>query len=79
MYEYVTEGTCSSRIHFDLKDGKIHSLSFDNGCNGNLKAISILLEGADAKETIKKLKGLRCGRNYTSCGDQLATALEKYT
>jgi uncharacterized protein (TIGR03905 family) len=78
MYEFKTSGTCSSRIFFDLQDGKIRSLSFENGCDGNLKAIAKLLEGADAKETIKKLKGLRCGANITSCGDQLAAALEKY-
>jgi uncharacterized protein (TIGR03905 family) len=79
MYEYVTKGTCSSRINFDLVDGKIRSLSFEDGCDGNLKAIGALLEGADAKEAIKKLKGLRCGNKNTSCADQLAMALELHT
>ena len=76
MYEYQTNGTCSSKIFFDIKDGKVTSVSFENGCNGNLKALSILVEGMEAGEVIKKLKGLRCGHKETSCGDQLARALE---
>jgi uncharacterized protein (TIGR03905 family) len=78
MYTYKTQGTCSSTIRFDLKEGKIYSLSFEDGCDGNLKALGVLLEGADAGEAAKKLKGLRCGRRKTSCADQLAQAIEQY-
>jgi uncharacterized protein (TIGR03905 family) len=78
MYEYTTTGTCSTKIHFDIKDNKVYSVSFDGGCNGNLKSISSLAEGMDAGELIKKLKGIRCGAKATSCGDQFARALEKY-
>jgi len=77
MFEYKTKGTCSSQIHFDIKDGKVHNVSFEDGCNGNLKALSILAEGMDAKELVSKLKGIRCGKRKTSCSDQLACALEK--
>ena len=79
MYEYATEGTCASKIHFELNKGKVHNLSFEGGCNGNLKAISILAEGMDAKELVTKLKGNLCGNKPTSCADQLAKAVEKYT
>jgi uncharacterized protein (TIGR03905 family) len=72
---YKTTGTCSTEINFELRDGKVHSVSFENGCDGNLKALGILAEGMDANELVKKLKGLRCGRKKTSCGDQLATAV----
>jgi len=72
---YKTRGTCSTEINFELRDGKVHSVSFENGCDGNLKALGILAEGMDACELVKKLKGLRCGRKKTSCGDQLATAV----
>jgi uncharacterized protein (TIGR03905 family) len=75
MCEYKTNGTCSKKINFELKDGKVHSVSFEGGCDGNLKALGILVEGADAGEVVKKLKGLCCGKKKTSCGDQLATAL----
>jgi uncharacterized protein (TIGR03905 family) len=72
---YKTKGTCSTEINFELRDGKVHSVSFENGCNGNLKALGILAEGMDAEELVSKLKGLRCGRKKTSCGDQLAVAV----
>ena len=78
MYEYKTKGTCSTKIKFDLKENRIHNISFEDGCNGNLKAVSTLAEGMEAKELVKKLKGLRCGARPTSCGDQLAQAVEKY-
>ena len=76
MYEYKTKGTCSTKIKFDLKDNRLHNISFENGCNGNLKALSILAEGMDAGELVRKLKGVRCGDRKTSCSDQLATAVE---
>ena len=78
MYEYKTSKTCSTKINFDITDGKLSSVSFEDGCEGNLKAISILLEGMDAGEAVKKLKGLSCGRRGTSCADQLAKAIEPY-
>jgi uncharacterized protein (TIGR03905 family) len=75
MYKFKPGGVCSSEINFELSDGKLHSVSFVNGCDGNLKAIGTLVEGMDADELVKKLKGLRCGRKNTSCADQLATAV----
>ena len=75
MLEYKTRGTCSTKIHFELRDGKVYSVSFEDGCKGNLKALGILVEGMDAEELIGKLKGLHCGRKETSCADQLATAV----
>ena len=79
MYEFTPRGTCSSRIRFDLKEGKIFSISFEDGCEGNLKALSILAEGMTAKELAAKLKGLQCDDRDTSCGDQLAQAIEKFS
>jgi uncharacterized protein (TIGR03905 family) len=77
MYEYVTTGTCSTKIHFDIRDDKIYSVSFEDGCNGNLKALSILVEGMETGELIKRLKGVQCKTRGTSCADQLAAAVEK--
>ncbi|GAB6391391.1 MAG: TIGR03905 family TSCPD domain-containing protein [Treponematales bacterium] len=76
MFEYTTSGTCSTKIRFDLRDGRIHSLAFENGCEGNLKALSLLVEGRDAGEVTRTLKGLDCKHRGTSCGDQLARAIE---
>jgi uncharacterized protein (TIGR03905 family) len=78
MYEYRTRGTCSSKIRFEIRDGKLYSVVFRDGCDGNLKAIGALVEGMDAAEVVKKLKGMTCEYKETSCGDQLARAVEKH-
>jgi len=76
-YHYKTKGTCSSMINFDLEEGIVSNISFVGGCNGNLKAIGKILEGWKAEDVIARLKSNFCGRNTTSCADQLALALEK--
>ena len=79
MIDYNTTGTCSTKVQFELKEGKVYSVSFEGGCPGNLKALGILVEGMDADEIVKKLKGVRCGGKNTSCSDQLAIAVEHYS
>ncbi|MCH5315604.1 MAG: TIGR03905 family TSCPD domain-containing protein [Eubacterium sp.] len=74
-YEYKTENTCSTLIEMDINDGIVTNLHFEGGCNGNLKAIPILVEGMTADEIAAKLTGLTCGRRPTSCGDQLSKAV----
>ena len=74
---FTPKGVCSRQISFSLEDGKIHDLSFTGGCNGNLKAISKLLEGKDARQTAALLRGNDCQGRGTSCADQLAIALEQ--
>ena len=55
---YKPSGTCAKSINFTIDDdNKIRDLKFLGGCNGNLKAMGILLEGADAKESANKLSG----------------------
>lgn len=76
--EYITKGTCSRKINFDIdEEGKVRNVSFLGGCNGNLKAISKLVEGMDAKRVIELLEGNTCGPRPTSCADQLAKALKE--
>ncbi len=78
MYEYRTSGTCAVKINFDIdNEGKVHNVSFERGCPGNLKAISKLVEGMDAKKVIEILEGNTCGVKKTSCADQLAKALKE--
>ena len=79
MYEYITNGICPGKINFDIKDGKIFSVSFEDGCDGNLKAISVLIEGMDTIQVVKQLKGINCEDRGTSCADQLALAIESFT
>ena len=75
-HTYNTKGTCSKKIDFDIEDNKIYNVSYTGGCNGNLKAIAKLVEGEEVDKVIEKLKGITCGPRDTSCGDQLAKALE---
>lgn len=75
-YKFKTRGVCASYIEFNLDNGKVSGVSFYGGCNGNLRAISKLVEGKDAEEIISILKGNLCGFKGTSCADQLAIALK---
>lgn len=76
-YVYKTSGTCSRTINFDINGDVITSISFEGGCNGNLKAISKLVDGMTVAEIEGKLKGNICGFRDTSCADQLAQAVRK--
>lgn len=75
--KYITKGVCSREVTFEIKDNKVYGVSFLGGCNGNLKAISKLVEGQDVDTIIRILKGNTCGMRNTSCADQLARALEE--
>lgn len=77
MATFRTKGTCSTMIEFDVRDGVVVKCSFQNGCDGNLQALSRLVEGRRAEEVIALLEGIQC-RNGTSCPDQLARALKEY-
>lgn len=74
-YTYKTQMVCSQEIHFNIEDNVITNISFDGGCNGNLKAISKLLDGFTVEQIEEKLLGNTCGRRPTSCADQLAKAV----
>ena len=76
-YSYIPRGVCATGIRFSIENGRLHDVQFTNGCNGNLKAIGRLLEGADAAHSAEILRGNTCGMKRTSCADQLAQALEK--
>ena len=75
-YTVKTHDVCAQEISFSLQDGKIYNIKFVGGCPGNTLAISKLLEGADAKKTVKLLKGNDCKNKGTSCADQLACGIE---
>lgn len=78
MQTYTTKGTCSRQILYDVTpDNKVVNVKFINGCPGNLRAVSKLVDGRDINEVISLLKGIQC-RAGTSCPDQLAKALIEY-
>ena len=76
-YNYPTEMTCSQLISFDLEDNVVSNIEFLGGCNGNLKAISKLVNGWTVEKIEEYLKGNLCGSRPTSCADQLARAVRK--
>jgi len=75
--KHKLEGVCSREVKFTVRDGRVRGVEFVKGCDGNLKALGVLLEGMKVEDVIAKLKGITCGANKTSCSDQLAKVLEK--
>lgn len=73
---FTPTGVCSKDIELEITDGKIESVVFTGGCNGNLKGISALVQGMDAREVQGRLRGIKCGYKDTSCPDQLALAID---
>jgi len=76
-YNYKTQDTCSQNIKFDIEDNVITNIEFTGGCNGNLKAITALVDGWTVEQIEEKCKGITCGRRPTSCADQLACAVRR--
>ena len=76
-FSYQTSGVCAKLISFDITDGKLHNVQFMGGCMGNLRAISKLIEGKNAKEVADILRGNTCGGKSTSCADQLTRAIDE--
>ena len=74
---YKTRGTCARSIEFEIEDGIIKDVSFNGGCDGNLKGISKLVIGMPVSDVIERLEGITCGWKNTSCPDQLAQALKE--
>ncbi|MEG0895828.1 MAG: TIGR03905 family TSCPD domain-containing protein [Oscillospiraceae bacterium] len=75
---YKTSGVCSKNIELTIENDIIKNVYFEGGCNGNLKGISLLVKGKNAKEIANTLRGSTCGNKSTSCPDQLAKAIDKY-
>ena len=74
---YRTRGVCSVQINFDLDGDVVTNVEFIGGCNGNLKAISKLVNGMTVEQIEGYLKGNTCGYKPTSCADQLAIAVRQ--
>ena len=76
-YTYKTRGVCAMKIEFDLDGDVVRNIRFLGGCDGNLKAISKLVDGMTVDQIESKLRGNTCGRKPTSCADQLARAVRE--
>lgn len=78
MFTYLTSGTCSRQIIFEVDEqNKLHGVKFIGGCSGNLQGVSKLVEGRSIDEVESLLAGIKC-KNNTSCPDQLSKAIVAY-
>ena len=77
VIHYRPQGVCSRRMIVDVEDGVIRSVQVLGGCDGNLQAVSRLVEGRRAEDVIGQLSGIRCCGKPTSCPAQLARALRQ--
>ena len=75
MYTYTPRGVCPRAINIELDGDIVSHVDFDGGCNGNLKAISKVVEGMTVDEVAELFEGNTCGRKPTSCVDQLVKGL----
>ena len=74
-FTYKMQNTCAPAVSFDLNGNVITNVQFVGGCDGNLKAIGVLVEGMTAEELVTRCTGITCGRKSTSCPDQLTRAV----
>ncbi len=74
-FSYRTQGVCSQQINLHIDGNVITNVKFIGGCNGNLKAISKLVDGMTVEQIEAKLKGNTCNMKPTSCADQLCLAV----
>ena len=75
-YTFRTKNVCAIQISFDLEDDIVTNVKFKGGCNGNLKAISKLVDGLSVEKIYSTLSGNTCNGKSTSCADQLAIAVK---
>ena len=68
-HTYKTKGTCSSSISFDLEGNVVKNITFTGGCNGNLKGISVIVDGMTVDEIRDKFMGIKCGFNMRAKTD----------
>ena len=76
-YVFYPRGVCSQKIEFDIDGDVIRDVRFTGGCNGNLKAVSKLVDGMTVSQIEEKLRGNLCGMRQTSCADQFAIAVRE--
>ncbi|TCL59741.1 uncharacterized protein (TIGR03905 family) [Hydrogenispora ethanolica] len=74
---YNAKEVCSKQVRFSMEQGGLPEVQFESGCDGNLQALSRLVEGMTVAEVVDRLQGISCRGKKSSCPDQLARALER--
>ena len=70
------KGVCATEISFELRNGRIYNTAFHNSCHGNTQGISNLVEGMQAEDVVRCLRGIKCSGKNTSCPDKFAQCVE---
>lgn len=76
-YMYRPQGVCARLISFDLDGDVVHNVEFVGGCNGNLKAISKVVDGMTVAQIEDYFTDIDCGGKGTSCSAQLALGVRE--
>lgn len=76
-YTVKPHNVCAASLSFDLDGDVVRNVEFTRGCDGNLKAISKLVDGMTVDQIYNTLHGNTCGFKDTSCADQLAQAVRQ--
>lgn len=77
IYNFKANGVCATNIKFELNGNVVSGIEFTGGCDGNLKAISRILDGTTVEFIQEKCRGNLCRSKGTSCADQLAVAVQE--
>lgn len=77
MYMFRPRGVCAQAIGIELNGNTIEHVEFMGGCNGNLKAISKIIQGMTIDQVASAFEGNTCGPRSTSCADQLVKGLRE--
>lgn len=77
--DFTPTNVCPRNIHVEVSDdGKtIEKVAFDGGCNGNTKAVALLVAGKPVDDIVAMLAGNQCKTRGTSCADQMTIALRQ--
>ena len=70
-------GAMPQKVNVACSGNIVKNVEFTRGCNGNLKAISKLVDGMTVDQIYNTLHGNTCGFKDTSCADQLAQAVRQ--
>ena len=73
----ISAGDFRNGLTLEIEGNVVRNIEFTGGCNGNLKAIPILVDGWTVEQIEEKCSGILCGRRPTSCADQLAKAVRE--
>ena len=77
-YTYIPKGVCSRKMTVELNDDHtIQAVRVEGGCNGNLQAISRVVEGMTVDQIEGYFRGISCNGRGTSCSDQLAQGVRQ--